>query len=333
MKWGHRLLRSSPLILLLLRFQTSLKLYGSKLLPGRHERHHQQLGASMDLPEVYRSIANKAWAGADSWPESSDFLKCLDQNREGDFVVPTFPEGEGPIGVFALASRNLHPGSSNIVKECLGMFDSFCADLRTGLFPDGGGFLEDDFVVVQSLAPHITVSIFQEHPRLLHQQEPTDVFHFIEDDKIRELAKSLANRASKFEPIDLLLDSILLTSDGAMIAGFVDLSVDGSFNELKGILADDAMAILQGKVTSRPKRLIHMTCGRIASKTLQDSEQQLAMKKLVQRYNQELLPRKVGQLNDRIFRLDELSLLRNDVWLCESCTQFGAGILKPASEQ
>jgi hypothetical protein len=286
----------------------------------------------MDLPEIYRSIANKA-LHANPWPNSSGFLKYLDQNKEGVYVVPKFPKGEGPVGVFAMTSRNDRPGNSKVVSTCLEMFDSFCEDLRA-IFPDG---LEEDFVIVKSLAPHITVSIFQEHPRLLQHSEDSRMqedFYFIDDEKTSALAESLASRTSPFEPIDLMLDSVLFTIDGAMIAGFVDNSSNGSFGRLKGEISDDANNILQGKVTSRPKSLIHMTCGRIVSinSHRQDSERHLAIKRLVERYNQRVLPKIVAQLNDPVFRLEEVALLRNDVWLCEQNTEYGVGKLDGGAE-
>lgn len=326
--------RSVPpliVLLLVLRLKTLTSLSTSSNIPS----DRQQLPRQMNLPEVYRSIANKA-LDVDRWPDSTNFLQCLHKNEKGEYVVPTFPKGEGPVGLMALASRqnSLHPGNSMHVNACLDMFDSFCEDLRQQVFTkDDGELMEEYFVIVKSLAPHLTVAIFQEHPELLmmNARQEND-FYFMDNENMRELAKSLVTRASNYEPIDLMLDSVLLTSDGAMIAGYVDNS-KGSFGSLKGELLDDAMDILQGNITSRPKRLIHMTCGRVVSiNDFDDGERQMALKTLVERYNQHLLPNLVAQLNDPVFRLDEITLLRNDVWLCEQNTEYGVGKLSRRSE-
>lgn len=306
------------------------------------------------LSERYESIVQQTETMTKPWPDSDGFANCCLYSRPDDtFEVPRFPKGTGPLGVFALTRDNTHPGNQELVQTCLDSFDQFSKELDSILKVG----IQDHFFLVPSLVPHITVAIFQEHPQLLRKKKPEngvtnaengeteDNFHFFSDQEGQTLAQNLANHTSHFAPIQLSLHSLMLTSDGAMIAGFVD-DDDNLYGELKTEILEGAEQVMGAhRLTSRPKNLIHITCGRVVrkhgSRALEESTQ-AAIKNLVDRYNGHVFPQIVGKMKTRTtsidndgqhstdgtFLLDHMTLLRNDVWLCEHNTVYGIGKLQ-----
>lgn len=158
----------------------------------------------------------------------------------------------------------------------------------------------------------------------------SDIGHMIEDFD--------AVFASMKEQIRLRLDSILLTPDGAMIAGFDecpnnddddddnDDPTEGVVDSFKG-LKQQCTSIGRrriGALTSRPKNLIHVTLGRVLDMgggghhtTSTNAAGIDGGVVSVARWNDAILPQRVSQLPVREWTLDHVSLLRNKVWLCE----------------
>lgn len=296
------------------------------------------------LSELYESIIEQSLTMTKPWPDSDGFAKCCfnastheknvdNHAMHGSFQVPVFPEGTGPLGVFALMRENVHPGNEKLVQNCLNFFDQFCDEFKE-LVPN------ELFVLVHSLVPHITVAIFQEHPRLLPKNEQNhsneDFYYFTNEDG-NMLAQSLANQTSHYPLIQLALHSLILTPDGAMIAGFLDVNEnsDKNYGKLKMDIMTDAKRVMGMKdFTSRPKNLIHITCGRVVRKrgALLEPRTQATIQDLVRRYNKEVFPRLVADIKSSgttaTLWLDQLTVLRNDVWLCEKNTVYGVGKLR-----
>jgi hypothetical protein len=224
---------------------------------------------------------------------------------------------------------------------------------------------------------HMTLAIFQEHPRILDEAGKKQWQH-IDDERMEILIQRLGEfvyNGNFPETIPLVLDAIVLTPDGAMIAGFVeekrkatdgddkddDDNDAGHFARLRSGLLETARDVL-GTLSSRPKNLIHITLGRIlglppepppsastaataaaattapSSSTQQLEREQydarvLQVQQLVCHYNQQVFPRTVHELRKRgdggesttasnsslgaAFPLQDFSLVRNSVWLCE----------------
>jgi hypothetical protein len=348
------------------------------------------------LSQVYQNISNQTCQLAASffeskksaheekcksyWPKAESFTRHLDIKNDIDssssvaatssglkYSAPAFPDGDGPVGVFALCPRN-PPQASRLIDQCVQHgWEPFCRDLQQVFHDDGSdGVKKNQNNVMQGyLYPsplmHMTLAIFQEHPRLLDDVEKKQWQH-IDDERMEVLIQRLDEfiQHGNFpeSSIPLVLDALVLTPDGAMIAGFVDekSSEDddngGHFARLRAGLIQTAKDVL-GTLSSRPKNLIHISLGRILglpppplpTSTSSQNQQQLEVERydakvlkvqqLVCHYNQHVFPRLVQELkkgsgagesdstttksNSRgaTFPLQDFSLVRNSVWLCE----------------
>jgi hypothetical protein len=183
--------------------------------------------------------------------------------------------------------------------------------LLSKIFDDFVSELPDKSSIVYAKVPHLCVSVFQEHPSMLLDEEKVHWRHVTDSDitnMIREFDTLFANMIT---PIRLCLQSILLTPDGAMIAGFEECSDDlGLFQELRR----ESIRIGKqriGGLTSRPKNLIHVTLGRVL-----DIGQNTGFD--VRKWNDDFLPKRMSKFPVPLeWTLEHVSLLRNKVWLCE----------------
>jgi hypothetical protein len=121
------------------------------------------------------------------------------------------------------------------------------------------------------------MAVFHEHPRILKNEEIRELWRPTSEETIKVLQDTL-NEAiqqkcqSAAAPL-LELDSILLTPDEAMIAGFVEIAhndyddknnnLADRYETMKQVCIDTAEVCLGGDLTSRPKQLIHITLGRV----------------------------------------------------------------------
>eukprot|EP00977_Amphora_coffeiformis_P007561 scaffold1663_cov171-Amphora_coffeaeformis.AAC.16 len=238
------------------------------------------------LRGVYRQIANKAAYETPDWPASKDFCKLLDHR----------PQEHGTV--FA-------PGicTEKFVQELVAIEPS-----------------QPLHVIPRTKVPHFCVFLVHEHPSFLSAlQVQEDVWKHVDDDTMRVLVDDLSSVMERYknQPIQLELDSILLTPDGAMIAGFVETTA-GVYQGLK-TECTETMKRRLGRLTSRPKNLIHATLGRILCFEDQggNPQRQEQVQKIVRRYNDVVLPKFVQQLNNRTWRVQHMSMMRNTVWFCE----------------
>jgi hypothetical protein len=349
-----------------------------------------QLAASF----IEKMENNKEEACSAYWPQAESFTRHLDvKNSDSDnsgsssvatsttcssglkYSAPAFPDGDGPVGVFALCPRN-PPQTSRLIDHCMQHgWEPFCRDLQQ-IFRDDNNDDDDDDnsknnVMQAYLYPsplmHMALAIFQEHPRILDEAGKKQWQH-IDDERMEILIQRLDEfvyNGNFPDSIPLALDAIVLTPDGAMIAGFVeekrkatdgddkddDDNDAGHFARLRSGLLETAKDVL-GTLSSRPKNLIHVSLGRIlglpppastatgapTSSTqrfdgARYDERVLQVQQLVCHYNQQVFPRVLQDLKESgsggdestrptcssgvAFPLQDFSLVRNSVWLCE----------------
>jgi len=283
-----------------------------------------------NLAEKYSSIANAA-NQVSSWPESEKFCSNLvhRQDEEGNsrFDPPSFDDGRGPIGVFAMLDNN--KVAHSILEECSKAFDSFVSTVKDTILAkschqDSSSATGESPVWDILRAPekyhHISVCIFQEHPSLLNNTVDQQHWRPVDEPLQRKLEMNLVNHLTQHCPCPLLmLDSLLWTPDGAMIAGFVDISEEYHYGCVQSSSADIARATIGGELTSRPKSLIHVTIGRVLQKA-GDTSQNQALTDLMKHYNQKVFPALVESIrtdeskHKGCFEMEEISLGRNIVW-------------------
>lgn len=282
--------------------------------------HPQRSEMSDPLSQIYSNICNTA-VDLQEWPDSDKFCKSLSRNSEGKLCPPAFDDGHGPIGVFAMLHRN--KDAMQILSRCSGAFDLFCESLRQDILkPDQWRDMEDLILRPCESSHHICVSIFHEHPSLLHSSKDKRNWRPIDDTLRTTLEERLSEYQSRHcvSPV-LSLDSILWTPDGAMIAGFVETSTNNNFSHLRSWSADICKSVLGGELTTRPKNLIHVTIGRIIGLFDGVNEKQRnALTDLMRSFNQRILPNMVQEIRQSTttngrFSLEEVSLVRNTVWL------------------
>jgi hypothetical protein len=297
--------------------------------------------ARVDLSEVYQSIADAAVNVGESWPEADKFRAMLDTTPEGKFVATSFPDDDGPLGVFALIDEN--EKGSKILQKGSDCFDRFCVKLHE-IFSD-----QDENTGVESKSIsnyilrqspkslHISICIYQEHPKLLKDSLPAD-WTPISQNEVHSLLKTLSDEQSKLNPPTLRLERILWTPDGALIAGFVEES-SNDFIQIKASCQSCGLRILKGAQPTRVKSLIHVTLGRVVGLPPSSSPfHRLQISKLVKNFNENVFPALVQEIrtseecNHGKFPLREATLLRNRRWLLEENFVYGSWTFSPQFE-
>lgn len=314
----------------------------------------QSLVGSMTAPpprlgigEMYTQIAQMAACQMEkAWPQNENFRQLLARDEQGHLIPPHFPDGQGPIGVYALLKDN--PNAQSILLKCLTAMDEFCRQLM-----DNGNFTFGDdnekwFYKPSPETFHICVTIFHEHPSLLvagDDLKQRDNWKPLGNDDVRRLARSLRERvlleqknSNPSRTIQLELHSILWTPDGALIAGFVDKGDNDEnadcFMKLRMMCANVAQETLQGPLTSRPKTLIHVTLGRILARP---EELSACAFDQMKRFNQHFLPQLVQEIagskdyNYGRLELRQVSLIREIVWMCNEYLELATFELDAAA--
>jgi hypothetical protein len=286
--------------------------FAFSLFRNRNKRRveNSMMESSVDLVTQYRQISNRAIHTV-HWPASEDFCKFLEYT-DGVYRAPTFSDGQGPFALVSLISETDNAAALPLITACLAQFDSFVEDLRAISS-------QPMHNIIPANVPHICIAVFHEHPSLLTEDQQVH-WRPVDDATMQLLAADLSATVQQHaaDPIWLRLDSLMLTPDGAMIAGFIDSHEDGRYHRMKTACVETARARLQSTLTSRPKQLIHVTLGRVLSLGGDDLDKQQQVQELVRSYNQERLPAFVSSCKDwATWQLQQVSLLRNSVWLCE----------------
>ena len=295
----------------------------------------------MNLSEVYKSIAEASVNLGDGWPDADKFRSMLDVTPDGKFVATHFPDDDGPLGVFALMTQN--EDATCILRQGTECFDHFCKEL-TELSSQQGSVDNNEgddkllnYVLRQSPESlHISICIFQEHPKLLKDGLPPD-WSAIGQPEVASLLTALSNEQSRFPPPTLRLDRILWTPDGALIAGFVEEN-GTHYSRIKDSCQSCGKQVLKETQPTRVKNLIHVTLGRIVGLPSRwNLLQRTNVSEMVQKYNQSVLPDLVEKIRSRQeykygkFRMEGATLLRNRRWLLEENIIYGSWTFAPSS--
>lgn len=294
----------------------------------------------INLSSLYQQIRDQA-IQITNWPASQEISQQFERHNNV-YQAPSFQDGNGPIALVALFSESENPSAVPLIQNCLSLFNQFIYDLcnivtNTSGKEDQPEILhigpnpESTLHLIHAKVPHICILVFQEHPSLL---APEQHIHWRSVNEAT--AHTLSNDLSTVvfdnvsTNIGLQLDSILLTRDGAMIAGFLPID-EIAFSIYQFIQTESAAVArnrLQTELTSRPKQLIHVTLGRVfgfRNGVPVDNSTPARVQELVRRYNLDVLPEFVAncrKINQHIWHLQHISLLRNTVWLCEENTIY-----------
>ena len=294
-----------------------------------------------ELKALYQKIAHQA-IECTCWPASDSFVKLLDYHPEAPvnktgintetYQATRFDDGHGPFGVVALVTAQHNPAAVPMIATCQDVFDAFVQELVL--------INQPLHVIPRTKVPHFCVFLVHEHPSLLTPQQVESTWQPVDDALMQKLVDDLSTVIAdsvKDAPICLELPSVLLTADGAMIAGFVERIHDEDSPTAKEVYASLKQACIRtvkkrlgGELTSRPKNLIHVTLGRVlgfgeVGAGTNKHEQQV--QELVRRYNELVLPELVDKIKRSephagVFRLQHLSMLRNNVWFCDENTIY-----------
>jgi hypothetical protein len=292
---------------------------------------------SPDLSQTYREIAQRA-NQLERWPDSQQFCDdCLVYNEAiKTFHLPSFTDGNGPIGVFGLLHRN--PKARSILTKCDVAFDAFCDEIQQNILDaeqqqqqQQQNGMKDWILQSPPTSHHISVLILQEHPSFLRTPEDLEKWRPISENRAHRLSTAFARDHETLSTScpELELDSLLWTPDGAMIAAFIDTSSDQSFDRLRHscrVIAQDELGDI---LTTRPKNLIHSTIGRVIGlPSGASAAQHEALRALSRTYNEQVLPDLVESIRESHhggrFLLEEVSLARNTIWMLQEYIEYAS---------
>jgi hypothetical protein len=242
-------------------------------------------------------------------------------------VSPVFSDGNGPLGVYAMLHSNSE--ALELLKQCRTVFDELVADISAPLSESDRAVLYRSVLQPEEHSLHSVVAVYHEHPSLLSEEERKH-WKEVPPRLCDECSVALRKSHKALRAPRLTLDSLSLTADGALIAGFLDDDA-GAFTELRASSSECGRSVIGGQLTSRPKSLIHVTLGRLLA--LPDdlsASQREYIERTVVRYNKEVLPRLVepgAPLHARAFVLSTLSLVRDEVWPMVGYTELASWTL------
>lgn len=291
------------------------------------------------LSSVYSDLAQKSILLGDGWPDSASFCKLLhretmDNGKPITYSVPSFSE-HGPVVLVTFLRDEIEEESDTTKTEpssvcrwlqpCLAVFDQFCMQELSDT---------DTCQWIPALVPHLCITVFQEHPSFLHNDEQRKNWREIDTSIVNRLVHALdtamlddADGGSCSSAIPLRLDSLLFTPDGALIAGCIEdregedtnPTTPSPMQRLRRVCTEIAVGVLGG-TTSRPKSLLHVTLGRVLSVSVPEYGTGGGEVSLIERYNRRVLPELVQRLRneqrDR-WSVTYVTLVRNTKWLCE----------------
>lgn len=319
----------------------------NNVLPSTLRKTPAASTSTTSLSQVYKEIGAKALDIGEAWPDSHVSNLLFQRDDKGAYLIPSFPEQDATLAVAALLHRSRD--TREMLKEFDAIFASFLQDLRTSFCTNAGAgataqdpnrqnsinLLEEELERyiwrIQEGTHHIVLAVFQEHPSLLLKESDKAKWYRVEEAD----AEAVYHKIASQQPMDnqlpsprLKLDSMLLTRDGAMIAGFVDTT--GSFQNIRASCLEIAHTVLGGG-TSRPKNLIHVTMGRVLALPQNlNAAQRQGVAKLVHDYNTQILPDTVAKImqssqpQGASFLLEELTMFRDLVWTLIKIKEYGS---------
>lgn len=308
-------------------------------VPQQQQKQPQAKPSPPRLPEIYRQIAQQALSTS-SWPDCDAFVKLLHTDpQSGKIVPPRFADGYGPVGVsfqFGRTQQQQQPQQHNqqaqaLLSECTRALTAFVKEAESLYNSNNDNNTKNNnwFYKPPPATLHMIVAIFQAHPSFLSSDEERRAWQPIGPRQMPILIQSLHDALAQQPPIVVRLDSLLWTPDGALIAGFAEDNDENAieeylpFTQLKSTCVQAALRALPTGLTTRPKKLMHVTLGRLLRRPPTDA-QQTALMALMQRYNRQVLPDLVRDIvsvhnnnnnNKGRMLLDELVLIREWTWL------------------
>ena len=334
------------ILLLILTLQVAALVSGTGMASSSLRRDSAL--PNLELAQIYTDIAQQAVQHTPDWPRNQQFVSLLQQDDKGHYVAPTFNDGLGPIGTYALLKDNaqaqtilryaLQMSMVQFVKAAKTLYgipnDSVNKSPAESTYNDSNAWFAYQ-PKPESL--HMCIVIFQEHFSLLKGHAdmqaiwkpfPTEIMPKF----VQTLTHSI--RQEFTTGIPLRLHSIFWTPDGALIAGLVQDNSNSnsedndnnnekstSFAQLRKVCVSVAEEVLPIPLTTRPKKLIHVTLGRILEKPKTESAQE-SLTKLMQDFNRDELPqltatiRTSAEFNFGRFDVEKVYLLREIVWMC-----------------
>ena len=254
------------------------------------------MGANEGLERAYREIG-RAGVGAlelRDWPRSSYFLEHCETRPEDGALLPRRFETDPVVGVSCeLGEDREHV---QLLETAQRVFSDILQEARERCLTAAASreFATRGIWWAPRESFHAVVSIFSEHPDLLDRDARRRWTPVPEDKLEHELGVELRSDlwAYPVPPINLRLHGYRFCADGALIACFVDADADGGNGEPGGaekkkeenapeeVDAADAVdarvafgALRRrvkalgvktlGALSSRPKRIIHVTLGRV----------------------------------------------------------------------
>ena len=211
------------------------------------------------LTVVYASIRKQCDEKAEGWPHAEAMRsKCSAVGATGRLRPPAFDDGHGPIGAYAMLRD---PPAQTMLRWCRDAFFQLVGELKSTLAPAQRDEFDNLLWWNDAGSYHICVSVFHEHPSLLADEDKSK-WRPVDGPLRARLIEQLRASTCALSAPQLTLDSLSITADGAFIAGFCDDEA-GSFGTLKGTTAACGQAAMGGELTSRPKKLIHVTHRRL----------------------------------------------------------------------
>jgi len=169
---------------------------------------------------------------------------------------------------------------------------------------------------------HMCVAVFHEHPSLI-DEATRQRWRRVEPSEAKAVGEAVAARTAPMNAPRLVLDSLCVCADGALIAGFVDdeRGCAAALREACARAGGDAL----GMLTSRPKRLLHVTLGRLLGRAEGlRPEQAAAIAAAVRAFHATPLREQIGTDDDELqaFALRSVALMRDSVWWMTRCEEF-----------
>ena len=233
-----------------------------------------------ELVNIYKGIGEQGVAACASgeWPRSRYFLSHCVSTEDGSLVPRTF-DTDPVVGFNALLCDE--PAHLALLRSAQGVFKAFVDDIAfNAIAPERRDELAKGVYWCQSRGWHTVVAIFQENPSLLPEAD-REQWRAVSTEAVERLGEALASSlaSSPVPELRIQLHGYRVCADGAMIAVFVEADDGedggddgdddddgggggGGFMPLRE-RAKEVGTVALGGLTSRPKKLIHVTMGRV----------------------------------------------------------------------
>ena len=249
------------------------------------------MGANDGLERAYREIGRSGVGALElgDWPRSSYFLEHCETRPEDGALLPRRFETDSVVGVSCeLGEDREHV---RLLETAQRVFSDILQEARERCLSAAASreFATRGIWWAPRESFHAVVSVFSEHPDLL-DRDARERWTPVPEDKLKhELGVELRSDlwAYPVPPINLRLHGYRFCADGALIACFVDddagrgggerdagelektpeaaedaADAPTAFGALRRRVTALGLKVL-GALSSRPKRIIHVTLGRV----------------------------------------------------------------------